>query len=118
MNWQQLQKSKGKYVKIRPVPKRFKGAEGSPELGTEDDDWIIDQVADDSLQIRQAAILAVVAKVGRDHIHSYTSNPMRGSGHGFLNLTVQLNIGGNDVWIEPVSFLGAHGSRRARKPCR
>jgi len=32
------------------------------------------------------------------------SDPMRGKHFGFLNLKVQVNIGGDDIWVDPIPY--------------
>ena len=68
--------------------------------GLKDDDWTVRRV-DEVIQISNN-IVPYVVPLGLDHIHSYTSNPGRGMGHGFLQLRVQLCLRGNDIDIEPL----------------
>jgi hypothetical protein len=100
MNKQELKKSVGKRVRIRPKAKRFDGGPDGPELPQIDDDWSIDRITDEGLAISNART-DHLAILGYDHIHHFTSDPQRGQEFGFLTLTVQIHIGGNRLWIEP-----------------
>ncbi len=72
MNKDQLKKSIGHYVRIRPIAKRLSGATELPRI---DDDWIIQRIDDvvELLNIRTNH----VATLGFDNIHSYLSEPSR-----------------------------------------
>src|SRR5215469_7823235 len=101
MNKEQIKKSLGHRVRIRPIAKQFDGTKALPLM---DDDWIIRRVDDDvelsNMRTGHAAIL------GFDHIFSYMSEPGRDSGgikYGFLQLRIQLSLAGKDVKIEPLA---------------
>jgi hypothetical protein len=94
-----LKKSSWTHVRIRPIAKRFYGADG-PQLPPVDDDWLINEVGDNAVQITNAAT-GHAPMLGLDHIHHYSTDPIRGPRCGFLTLNVQLHIGGNSAWIEP-----------------
>jgi hypothetical protein len=40
--------------------------------------------------------------LGFDQIREFISDPIRGEGHGFLVLKLQVNTGGDHVWTEPL----------------
>lgn len=90
-------------VRLRPVAKRF---QGSIELSQIDDEWVIEQITDKGVTIKN--MRTDHSKVlGFDHIHHYTSDPSKdfdGFEHGFLTLMVQLSLDGLHVRIEPISL--------------
>jgi hypothetical protein len=100
MNKQALRKNEWTQVRIRPIASRFDGGKGKPALPPEDDDWMITNVGPDGVQIENTRTKHGTC-LGYEHIHHYTSDPNRRGGYGFLSLTVQVNIGGDDLWIEP-----------------
>ena len=108
-------KNVGHGVQLRPLPRR--PTPGS-ELPPVDDDWIIERADDQGLFIHNvrtdhAFILAY------DQIHSYMSNPMRGSAdgraHGFLWLRVQLSLLPQTIDVEPLPP-GEWGSTKKQEP--
>lgn len=101
MNKDQIKKSLGHHVRIRPLVKRF---EGPKELLSEDDDWIISRVDTDHVELSNIRT-GHIAILGMDHVFSYVSEPGRNHGgikHGFLQLRVQVSIVGGLVQIEPL----------------
>ena len=109
MNKDKLRQNIYYRVRLRPIPKRFKG---SVELDPIDDEWIIEQVTDAGVTIKNMRT-DHSKLLGFDHIHHYTSDPSRdfdGFKHGFLTLTVQLSLDGILVRVDPISlknFIGA-----------
>jgi len=101
MNLEQLKKNLLQRVQLRPIACQL--ARDGRDLGLEDDDWIIQDVSDNVIQItnirtQHRAIL------GHDHIHHYASNPGRsqhGLKYGFLVVNVQIILRGTEVTIEP-----------------
>lgn len=101
MNKDKLRKLSNFRVRLRPIAKRF---DGNTQLDICDDDWIITKVEDSGPVISNIRT-GHTAILGFDHIHHYASDPVRdfdGLKHGFLILTVQVNIGGPHFWIEPL----------------
>jgi hypothetical protein len=98
MNKSALKKTSWTHARIRPIAKRFYGADG-PQLPPVDDDWLINEVGN-VVRITNAAT-GHIAVLGLDQIHHYSTDPARGQRCGFLTLNVQLQIGGDSVWIEP-----------------
>jgi hypothetical protein len=99
MNKSRMKKNAWSHVQLRPVAKRFYGAEG-PQLPPVDDDWLIQSVEDAGVRISNnhtghGTLLAW------DQIHHYATDPDRGGRNGFLILNTQVNIGGNSLWCEP-----------------
>jgi hypothetical protein len=101
MNKQALKNSEGMYVRIRPIAKRLEGGKGGIELDPIDHDWIIGESLGAGVQIR-SALFRHVTTLGRDHIHEFKSDPDRGPRYGFLILSVQIHVSGDEVWIEPI----------------
>lgn len=103
MNKEMLAKCEGHIVRLRPIARRFAGER---ELEPIDEDWQITRV-----DLRQK-ILEIYSlrgahcpTLGFDHIHSYTSDPMRDAGgqkHGFLQLLVQVILTDSGPKIEPL----------------
>lgn len=68
-----------------------------------DDDWVIEDVSDVGVRIRNTRS-DHHATLAKDHVHHYTSDLGRsadGLKHGFLTLTVQPFLQGNDLWVRP-----------------
>src|SRR5260370_27591276 len=97
MNWNQFRKLEYTHVRIRPVAKRFTDEAGTQGLWVVDGDWLIGRIYDKSVPLSYAGY-GITLKA--DHIRGWTSDP-RGDRFGFLELTVQVHIGGNAAWIEP-----------------
>jgi hypothetical protein len=75
------------------------------ELQGKNEDWIIQSVTDDEIRIDEAAMLSLTTKLGKDHVHSFATNPARsipnGIQYGLLKLHIQLYIPPNaPVWIQ------------------
>ena len=100
MNKTALKKNLHTQVRIRPMAKRYMG---DSELEPLDDDWLIENVGNDGVRIKNIRTHHGTV-LGYDHIHHFTSDPARsahGIKYGFLTLNVQIHIGGNRLWIEP-----------------
>ena len=98
MNKSALKKCSWSHVRLRPIAKRFYGANG-PQLPPVDDDWLIHEVGDVVRISNTATGHGTV--LGLDQIHHYSTDPPRGERIGFLTLNVQVHIGGNALWTEP-----------------
>lgn len=101
MNLEQLKKDVGCRVQLVPVACRL--GENKRELPRIDDDWIILEVTDAAVQIRNA-VTSHTIPLGKDHVHHFTTNPARSSGgvrYGFLSLNVQVFLQGNECWVAP-----------------
>jgi hypothetical protein len=99
MNKTALKKNTGTHVRLRPIPKRFFGADG-PQLPPVDDTWILEGVDDSGVRIRNTRTPHGTV-LGFDQVHHYATDPARGAGNGFLILNTQLHFGGNALWTEP-----------------
>lgn len=95
-----------KHVKIRPIAKHLAGGKGGAELPAVDYDWLVGRITNEGVPISTPTGHGITLK--SDHIHQFTSDPIRGDMYGTLVLTVQVYFGGSDVWIEPV--IGRPGS--------
>lgn len=105
MNKDQLTKcSWMKMVRLRPIPRRFNGGPSGEELPALDRDWQICQVTKDGVPI-QLHETGHGITLNWDNILEYSSDPARGARYGFLMLKVQLHMGGNQIWIEPLTNL-------------
>ncbi len=99
MNTTKMKKNEWSHVRLRPVAKRFWGADG-PQLPPVDDGWMITGVDDTGVRISNnhtdhGTLLAW------DEIHHWSADPDRGGRNGILTLNTQINIGGNRLWCEP-----------------
>jgi hypothetical protein len=105
MNKQQLKKCANQMdVKIRPPAKRFDGGKFGPEiLPQEDRDWSIGTVTNDGADLHHSGTQHRL-QLPFDQILDFMSDPMRGKHFGFLNLKVQVNIGGDDIWVDPIPY--------------
>ena len=100
MNLQQLKRNVGTRVQL--VPNVCYLNEFGAERSRIDDDWIIQAIDDEEIQISNDSGYFVI--LGKDHIHHFTSNPHRSRSeitYGFLTLLVQIFIQGNNVKIQP-----------------
>ena len=107
MKKDQIKKDLCSRVRLRPIAKRFSN---DVEIGRFDNDWIIDKVSDEGVEINDTRSGYRVI-LGFDHIHDYKSDPNRnydGLKHGILVLNVQLciNINTWKVSIEPTERPG------------
>ena len=102
MNLQQLKKSVGHKVQLQPIARVMDGS--GHELQAPDDDWLIEDVRNDYVQLRNLRTADVV-KLGKDHIHHYSSNPQRSTGEAkygslILNVQIVLEAGKNPRYRE------------------
>jgi hypothetical protein len=105
MNKDQIKKNLYHRVRLRPTTKRVNRGVTTEEL---DDDWIIENITDEGIQIRNTRT-DHTATLGFDQIHSYISDPNRNYGglkYGFLILHGQLCIQGSKVLFEPTERPG------------
>jgi len=87
-------------VRLRPPARRFRGV---TELRIMDDDWLVQEVEDAEVRIRNIRT-DHVAVLGYTQINEYVADPKRefdGLRHGFLELKVQIFLRGPDLVIEP-----------------
>jgi hypothetical protein len=99
MKKDQIKKSVGHVVRLIPIAHRL-DVRGHL-LQQIDDEWRIESVADDDVQIFLPRT-GHGRTLGFDHIHQYTSDRIhRGVNYGFLTLNVQLSIQGSDVKVTP-----------------
>ncbi len=97
MNKDQLKKSVGFKVQLRPVARTRDGH-------LVDRDWTIRAVDDLQLELDEPGS-GFVATLCLDHVYSFMTNPKRDSGserYGFLLLHVQLILDGHTIHIEPL----------------
>jgi hypothetical protein len=80
------------------------------ELGGGNQDWIVQSVDENAIQIGTNEIVGLTTRLGKDHIHHFTSNPARsavdGLQYGFLSLMVQLFIQADTITYRPCSRPG------------
>lgn len=87
-------------VRLRPPARRFRGV---TELRIMDDDWLVQEVEEDQVRIRNIRT-DHVAVLGFNQISDYVTDPKRefdGLRHGFLELKVQVFLRGPELVIEP-----------------
>jgi hypothetical protein len=99
LNKDALKKNSWTHVRIRPMAKRFWGADG-PQLPPVDDHWLLYEVGDKNVFITNSAT-GHGTVLGLDQIHHYSSDPATGPRCGILTLNAQLHIGGDHLWTEP-----------------
>lgn len=88
-------------VRFRPVPQRFDGGPGGTPLPSIDRDWIIGPLTEKGFVMYQVGVPYAFV-LGFDHIREFVSDPTRGDEYGLLVLKVQVNTGGDRVWVEPI----------------
>jgi hypothetical protein len=124
MNWERLKKNIGYHVQLRPEARRFDSK--NRDLGTTDDDWIIEQVENDTMTISLAHDAKLSTKLGKDNIYNFTTNPNReadGIKYGFLALNVQVFLINDEILTRPRprpgervdSQLGGVSGRRGKR---
>jgi len=87
-------------VRLRPPARRFRGV---TELRIMDDDWLVQEVEEAQLRIRNIRT-DHVALLDFKQISDYVTDPKRefdGLRHGFLELKVQVFLRGPELVIEP-----------------
>src|SRR5258706_12266565 len=87
-------------VRLRPPARRFRGV---TELRIMDDDWLVQEVEDAQVRIRNIRT-DHVALLPYTQISEYVTDPKRefdGLRHGFLELKVQVFLRGPELVIEP-----------------
>lgn len=116
MNLDQLKKNLGQRVQLEPAACRL--GNDDKELDLINDDWILDEASNEYLRISNIRTQHIV-KLGKDHIHHYTSNPNRaeqGFKYGFLTLNVQIFLKGADSWVRPNAKPGERVSPHHKAP--
>jgi hypothetical protein len=105
MNKSAMKKSVGHSYRIRPIAKRFKGGPGGLPLPPVDDVWKYTRYDENGIWIENT-VTHHCTLLRWDQMYDYLSDNQLGQPSGFLNLKVQLNIGGDHLWIEPTSRPG------------
>jgi len=102
MNKQRLKDSAWKTrVRFRPIPQRYDGGPGGAPLPEADREWIIGPEMPGGMMM-YCVNIPYGFVLGFDQVREFISDPIRGEGHGFLVLKVQVNTGGDHVWAEPL----------------
>jgi hypothetical protein len=104
MNLEMLKGNVGWRVQL--APQAIHLDEFSRELPSKNEDWIIRSVTDDEVRIDEAVMLGFGTTLGKDHIQSFSTNPVRsvsgGQQYGYLKLHVQMYIAQNArIWYQP-----------------
>jgi hypothetical protein len=104
VNFDQLRNNVG--WRMRVTPQAIHLDEYGRELPGENEDWIIRSVSATAIEVEDAGFLSRIVRLGRDHIHSFATDPQRdGAGgvhYGMLKLYVQMYISPvPPVWYEP-----------------
>jgi hypothetical protein len=89
-------------VRFRPAVRRYDGRPGGAPLPLADREWIIGPEIKEGMMLYQVGVPYGFV-LGFDQIREYVSDPSRGEHHGFLILKVQVNTGGNHLWVEPLT---------------
>jgi len=105
MNKNALKRSVGHSYRIRPIAKRFKGGHGGLPLPPVDDVWKYTRYDENGIWIENT-VTHHSTLLRWDQMYDYLSDNRLGQPSGFLNLKVQLNIGGDRLWIEPTARPG------------
>ena len=106
MNWEQLKKNVGYRVQLVPIATSLEA--NGEKISEIDDDWIIEKVSNEGVDISNPRT-GHVTRLGKDHIYNFTTNPDKSRGstkHGFLTLTVQIYLQGQNLTIRPCARPG------------
>jgi hypothetical protein len=107
VNLDRIKKSTGERVQLRPAALELDPI--GRLMPTADHIWIIGAVTDDWVEVSNTSTRHFT-KLGKDHIHHYTTNPdethRTGVPHGFFTLNVQIYIRGDQVTITPTARPG------------
>lgn len=104
-------------VRLRPPARRFRGV---TELRIMDDDWLVQEVEDAQVRIRNIRT-DHVALLPYTQISEYVTDPKRefdGLRHGFLELKVQVFLRGPELVIEPRPSSAKTAAPRKTAPAR
>jgi hypothetical protein len=104
-------------VRLRPPARRFRGV---TELRIMDDDWLVQEVEDAQVRIRNIRT-DHVALLPYTQISEYVTDPKRefdGLKHGFLELKVQVFLRGPELVIEPRPSSAKTAAPRKTAPAR
>jgi hypothetical protein len=104
-------------VRLRPPARRFRGV---TELRIMDDDWLVQEVEDEQVRLRNIRT-DHVAVLGYTQINEYVADPKRefdGLRHAFLELKVQIFLRGPDLVIEPRPSSAKSPAPRKAAPAR
>jgi len=104
-------------VRLRPPARRFRGV---TELRIMDDDWLVQEVEDAHVRIRNIRT-DHVALLPYTQISEYVTDPKRefdGLRHGFLELKVQVFLRGPELVIEPRPSSAKTPAPRKAAPAR
>jgi hypothetical protein len=100
MQWDYLKRNVGSWVQLVPTACRLD--EFGALLPEIDEDWFFDEFAADHIRVSKTT--GHFVRLGKDHIHHFTTNPQRTIGptkFGFLTLHVQVFVQGPNVWVKP-----------------
>ena len=104
-------------VRLRPPARRFRGV---TELRIMDDDWLVQEVEENEVRIRNIRT-DHVAVFAFEQIRDYVADPKRefdGLRHGFLELRVQVFLRGPELVIEPRPSSARSAAPRKSAPAR
>lgn len=108
MKADQLKKNQGWRVKLAPAAIHVDAT--GRELPNKNEDWIIAQVTDDEMQLKEATVLGLSTELGLDAIASFTTDRSRstpgGPQHALLLLKVQMYIQSDRITFTPCSRPG------------
>jgi hypothetical protein len=89
-------------VRFYPPVQRYDGGRGGAPLPFADREWIIGPQMNNGMMMYQVGVPYGFI-LGFDQIREFISDPNAGDGHGLLLLKVQVNTGGDHVWVEPLN---------------
>lgn len=100
MNFTQLKKSVGIRVKLRPAAC---SRDATGVLVETDDEWLIESVDKNGIQLRNMRT-GHYPRLHSDHVNHFTTAPQLPDQlmRGFLELTVRIELRGDNVIIEPI----------------
>jgi hypothetical protein len=102
MNWAKFRKNVGMIVKIEPPACQMD--ERNHICQQAYDDWLIEGFSEDFASLRNQRTNHL-AKLGKDHIYDFRSDPSRShdgvSLYGFLVLKMQIFTKGPEIWMRP-----------------
>ena len=101
MNRRKVHELNGKWVRLRPIPRRFTTA--GAELDESDHPWLVTEASRNGVTIQDARRGGHILALAPDQIREFRTDPSENS-FGFLILNGQVWVRGRDAGVEPLIY--------------